>query len=62
MAEIFDSKEKNQAVHSKTGPEIGQYGKVTQKLERYDVVPFHFRMNRSGTMLYRFLDLLGIYG
>ena len=62
IAEIFDSTEKNQAVHSKTGPESGRYGKVTQKLERYNIVPFHFRVNRSGTMLYSFPDLLGIYG
>ena len=27
---------KNQSVRSKTGPEIGRYGKVNQKLERYD--------------------------
>ena len=36
--------------------------KQVQKLERYNIVPFHFRVNRSGTMLYRFPDLLGIYG
>ena len=54
--------EKNQALRSKTGPEIGRYGKVTQKLERYDIVPFCFRVNRSGTISYRFLDLFGIYG
>ena len=27
---------KNQMVRSKTGPEIGWYGKVNQKLERYE--------------------------
>ena len=52
---------KNQAVHSKTGPEIGQYGKVNQKLERYDIVPFRSRVNRSGMISYHFLDLFGIY-
>ena len=41
---------KNQAVRSKTGPEIGRYGKVNQKLERYDIVPFRSRVNRSGTI------------
>ena len=39
--------EKNQSVSSKTGPEIGRYGKVNQKLERYDIVPFCSRVNRS---------------
>ena len=38
---------KNQAVRSKTGPEIGRYGKVNQKLERYDIVPFRSRVNRK---------------
>ena len=52
---------KNQAVRSKTGPEIGRYGKVNQKLERYDIVPFRSRVNRSGTISYRFPDLFGIY-
>ena len=51
--------EKSQAVRSKTDPEIGRYGKVNQKLERYDIVPFRSRVNRSGT--YRFPDLFGIY-
>ena len=40
-------REKNQSVSSKTGPEIGRYGKVNQKLERYDIVPFCSRVNRS---------------
>ena len=53
---------KNQAVCSKTGPEIGRYGKVNQKLGRYDIVPFRSRVNRSGTISYRFPDLFGIYG
>ena len=38
---------KNQAVRSKTGPEIGRYGKVNQKLERYDIVPFRSRVTRK---------------
>ena len=37
-------------VRSKTGPEIGRYGKVNQKLERYDIVPFRSHVNRSGTI------------
>ena len=45
--------EKNQPVRSKTGPEIGRYGKVNQKLERYNIVPFRSCVNRSGTILYR---------
>ena len=36
--------------------------KVNQKLERYDIVPFRSRVNRSGTISYRFPDLFGIYG
>ena len=48
--------EKSQAVHSKTGPEIGQHGKVNQKLEIYDIVPF-----RSRVISYRFPDLFSIY-
>ena len=54
--------EKSQAVRSKTCLEIGRYGKVNQKLERYDVVPFRSRVNRSATISYRFPDLFGIYG
>ena len=52
---------KNQAVRSKTGPEIGRYRKVNQKLERYDIVPFRSHVNRSGTISYRLPDLFGIY-
>ena len=59
---VFTRVRKNQAVRSKTGPEIGLYGKVNQKLERYDIVPFRSRVNRSGTISYRFPDLFGIYG
>ena len=62
IAEIFDSMERNQAVHSKTGPETGRYVKVTEKLKRYNIVPFHFHVNRSGTMLYSFPDLLVFMG
>ena len=40
-------RKKNQADRSKTGPEIGWYGKVNQKLERYDIVPFRSRVNRK---------------
>ena len=49
---VHTGTEKNQAVRSKTGPEIGRYGKVNQKLERYDIVPFRSRVNRSGTISY----------
>ena len=42
----FTRVRKNQAVRSKTGPEIGRYGKVNQKLERYDIVPFRSRVDR----------------
>ena len=38
---------KTQAVCSRTGPEIGRYRKVNQKLERYDTVPFCSRVNRK---------------
>ena len=38
---------KNQEVRSKTGPEIGRYEKVNQKLERYDIVPFRSRVDRK---------------
>ena len=58
----FTRVRKNQAVRSKAGPEIGWYGKVNQKLERCDIVPFRSRVNRSGTISYRFPDLFGIYG
>ena len=55
---------KNQSVRSKTGPEIGRYGKVDQKLERYDIEPdimlFRSRVNRSGTISYHFPDLFGL--
>ena len=33
-----------------TGPEIGRYGKVNQKLERYDIVPFRSCVNGSDTI------------
>ena len=42
---VHTGTEKNQAVHSKTGPEIGRYGKMNQKLERYDIVPFRSCVN-----------------
>ena len=31
---------------------------MNQKLERYDIVPFRSRVNRSGTISYRFSDLV----
>ena len=49
---------KNQAVHSETGPETGQYRKVA----RYDIIPFSSLANRSGTISYCFPNLFGIYG
>ena len=33
--------EKDQAVHSKTSPETGRYGKVAQESERYDTISYH---------------------
>ena len=59
---VHTGTEKDQAVRSKTGPEIGRYRKMNQKLERHDIVPFRSRVNRSGTISYRFPDLFGIYG
>ena len=44
---------KNQAVRPKTGPESGRYGKVNQKLERYDIVPLRSRVTvRYRTVLF----------
>ena len=57
---VHTGTEKSQAVRSKTGPEIGQYGEVNQKLERYDIVPFRSRVKRSGTISYNFPDLFGL--
>ena len=44
---VHTGTEKNQAVRSRTGPEIGRYLKVNQKLERYDIVPFRSGVNRE---------------
>ena len=44
---VHTGTEKNQVVRSKTRPEIGRYGKVNKKLERYDIVPFCSRVNRK---------------
>ena len=38
---------KNQANRSKTGPELGRYGKVNQKSDRFAKVPFHSRVKRK---------------
>ena len=48
------TEKKNQAVRSETGPETGRYGKVAQELERYDIIPFSSRANRSGMIPYHF--------
>ena len=40
--------DKNQVVHSKTNPETGRYGKVTQKSKRYDIIPFGSHANLRG--------------
>ena len=53
---------KNQAARSKTGPETGRYGKVAQKSERYNSIPFSSHVNRSGAISYRFPNLSGIHG
>ena len=33
--------------------QVQRLGKVKQKLKRYDMVPFRSRVNRSGTISYR---------
>ena len=43
--------EKNQAVHSKTGPETGRYGKVAQKSE--DTISYHSVLVRTEAVRYR---------
>ena len=58
MGCVHTGTEKNQAVGSKTGPEIGRYGKVNQKLERYDIVPFRSRVNRTVRYRTAFLTCL----
>ena len=44
---VHTGTQKNQAVRSKTVPEIRRHGKANQKLERYDIVPFRPLVNRK---------------